>query len=247
MTGVLAGRTAIVTGGSRGIGFAIAERFAAEGARVMLAARSEDDLRRAAGAIDGDVAWCRADVGEAEAASACVDATMDRFGSVDILVNNAAMQLPRVPLMVLDPDGAAELLRVNLVGPLVWTQCAWRTSMQRTGGNVINIGSIAGVTRGARVLAWYAMAKAALVHLTESLARELAPGVRVNAICPGIVKTEMSVGAWGEREAEFSATYPLQRLGEPSDIAATALFLASDAASWTTGTTLVVDGGVTLA
>jgi NAD(P)-dependent dehydrogenase (short-subunit alcohol dehydrogenase family) len=148
--------------------------------------------------------------------------------------------------MDLEPSACGDALQLNLVAPLTWTQCAWRASMERNGGTVINIGSISGITQGSRVLAWYAMTKAALVHLTKSLAIELAPRVRVNAICPGIVKTEMSREAWGTREAELSARYPLQRLGEAFDIAEPALFFASDASGWTTGAVLVVDGGVTL-
>jgi NAD(P)-dependent dehydrogenase (short-subunit alcohol dehydrogenase family) len=242
----LDGKVAIVTGGSRGIGCAIGAALAAAGAKVMLSARTDGDLRLAADAMTGDVAWFAADAGDPEAAEACVTATVDRFGSLDILVNNAATDSSRGTLMDLDLSLAEDSLRVNVLAALVWTQCAWRASMEKTGGTVINVASVGAIAPVNPIMAFYSTTKAALLHLTKGLARELAPRVRVNAICPGIVKTDMTRAVWEHNEAQMAATMPMQRLGETADIASAALFLASDASSWTTGATIVVDGGLML-
>ena len=135
--------------------------------------------------------------------------------------------------------------QVNLRGPLVWTQEAWRTSMRERGGSVINVASIGGLSVESAI-GIYNATKAALIHLTRTLAAELSPGVRVNAVAPGLVKTDMARALWEPQEERMARTVPLHRLGEPEDIASAALFLASDAASWITGHTLIVDGGMLL-
>lgn len=240
----LEGKTALVTGASRGIGRAIAAELAASGAKVMISSRKEPDLRSAADSIPGEVAWYVANAGDPVAAESCVAATVERFGSVDILVNNAATNPYAGPLMGLDLPRAERTVQVNLLGPLVWSQAAWHASMETRGGVILNISSIGGIRASGGALAWYSMTKAALVHLTQTLAAEVAPGVRVNAICPGVVKTDMARALWEDNEEELAESYPLKRLGLPEDISPLAAFLASEAASWITGAVFVADGGV---
>ncbi len=238
----LDGKTALVTGGSRGIGKAIAAAFAEAGAQVMISSRKADALEAAAGEMKGEVAWFAANAGDPEATEACVTATVERFGSVDILVNNAATNPYMGPLMGLDVSRADKTTQVNQRAILTWTQCAWWASMQERGGSVINIASVGGLTVDPGI-AYYNVTKAAVIHLSKNLAGELAPKVRVNVIAPGLVKTDMARALWEPNEAAIAKSMPLGRLGEPEDIANAAVFLASDAASWITGATLVIDGG----
>jgi NAD(P)-dependent dehydrogenase (short-subunit alcohol dehydrogenase family) len=150
------------------------------------------------------------------------------------------------PLMGIDVPRAEKTVRVNQQGVLVWTQEAYKAGLaEGDGGAVINIASVGGLSVESTI-AYYNVTKAAVLHLTRQMAGELAPRVRVNAIAPGLVKTDMARALWEPNEGAIAAHTPLRRLGEPSDIAAAALFLASDAASWITGQTLVVDGGALL-
>jgi NAD(P)-dependent dehydrogenase (short-subunit alcohol dehydrogenase family) len=238
----LEGRTAIVTGASKGIGKAIAAAFAAAGANVMLTSRKQEGLEAAASEMPGSTAVFAANAGEPDQAVACVDATMARFGAVDILVNNAAANPYMGPTMGIDLPRYDKTWQVNLRGPLVWTQRAWEVSMKERGGNVINVASVGGLSVETSI-GIYNTTKAALIHLTKIWAAELAPSVRVNAIAPGLVKTEFARALWEPNEERLGRHTPLGRLGEPDDIAKAALFLASDLSSWMTGHTLVVDGG----
>ena len=241
----LDGKVALVTGGSRGIGLAIAARCAEAGARVMITSRKEEALEAAARSIEGDVAWFAANAGEPDQATACVAATMDRFGSVDILVNNAGTSPYFGPLIDIDVPRAAKTVQVNQTAVLVWTQLAYKASMAEGGGSVINVASIGGYSVEP-VIGWYNVTKAAVIHLTRQLAGELGP-VRVNALAPGLVRTDLARALWENGEAAIARRLPLGRIGEPDDIATAALFLASDAARWITGHTLVVDGGALVA
>ncbi len=245
----LDGKVALVTGASRGIGREIAELFAAAGADVMLSSRKQDALDDAVAAIRpsarGRLEVFAANAGDPAAAAACVEATVERLGRVDILVNNAATNPYLGPMIDIDLPRLDKTHDVNLRGPFVWIQECWRQSMQEHGGVVLNISSIGGLSVETSI-GHYNVTKAALIHLTKSLAKDLAPAVRVNAICPGLVKTDMARALWESNEDAVSAMVPMHRLGEPADIANAALFLASDAASWITGTTLVVDGGMLL-
>jgi NAD(P)-dependent dehydrogenase (short-subunit alcohol dehydrogenase family) len=157
-------------------------------------------------------------------------------------VNNAATNPYYGPLMDMDLARAEKTVQVNLEAALVWTQCAWRASMAQNGGSVLNVSSVGGysVERG---IGWYNVTKAALAHLTRQLAYELGPGVRVNALAPGLVRTDFARALWEQAGDAVAARLPLKRLGEPDDIATAALFLASEAARWVTGHVLVVDGG----
>lgn len=245
----LDGKVALVTGASRGIGRAVAGAFAAAGAHVMLSSRKEDALQDAVTALGpsarGELALFAANAGDPDAAEQCVAATIERFGGLDVLVNNAATNPYMGTMIDIDLPRLDKTNEVNLRGPFVWTQQAWRQAMSERGGNVINMASIGGLSVETS-LGHYNVTKAALMHLTRSLAKELAPGVRVNAIAPGLVKTDMARALWEPHEDAVARMVPLGRLGEPDDIANAALFLASDASSWMTGTTMVVDGGMLL-
>ena len=241
----LKGKVALVTGASRGIGKAIAKAYADAGASVLLSSRKQDALDAAVAEIGGDVDTFAAHAGDPEQAAAAVAHCVERFGAVDILVNNAATNPYFGPAMEIDLARYDKTWEVNLRGALVWTQEAWRTSMSERGGSVINIASVGGMSVEPAI-GIYNTTKAALIHLTKNLAAELAPGVRVNAIAPGLVKTDMARALWEPGEERIAASMPLARLGEPEDIANAALYLASDLASWVTGHTLVVDGGALL-
>jgi NAD(P)-dependent dehydrogenase (short-subunit alcohol dehydrogenase family) len=236
------GKVALVTGSSRGIGLAIATELAASGARVMLSSRKANDLEAAADGIDGEVAWTVANAGEPDQAEACVSATIERFGGLDILVNNAATNPYMGPTIDIDLPRLDKTVAVNWRAPLYWSQLAWNAAMKERGGVILNVASIGGLSVEPTIGAYNAT-KAALLHLTRTLAAELAPGVRVNAIAPGLVKTDMARALWEPNEAAMARSMPLARLGEPEDIGQAAAFLCSDAASWITGATLVVDGG----
>jgi NAD(P)-dependent dehydrogenase (short-subunit alcohol dehydrogenase family) len=245
----LEGKVALVTGASRGIGRAIAEGMAASGAAVMLSSRKVEDLETAAeeirAATGADVDVFAANAGEPDQADACVAATVERFGGVDILVNNAATNPYFGPTMEIDASRFDKTVAVNWRGPLMWAQAAWRASMAERGGVVLNIASIGGMSVESSI-GVYNGTKAAVIHLTRQLALELSPGVRVVGIAPGLVKTDMARALWEPNEEAMARHMPVGRLGVPEDIANAAVFLCSDAASWITGTTVVVDGGALL-
>jgi NAD(P)-dependent dehydrogenase (short-subunit alcohol dehydrogenase family) len=238
----LDGKAVLVTGASRGIGLAIATRCADAGASVMLVARTEGPLAAAAAGIGSAAAFLVANAGDADAPAHAVKATIERFGSCDVLVNNAATNPYFGPMVAIDRSRADKIVQVNQSAVLAWTQAAWQGWMAANGGVVCNIASV-GALLSEPGIGWYNVTKAAVIALTRQLAAELGPTVRVNAIAPGLVRTDFArvlVEAAGDAVAE---RLPLRRLGEPDDIGRAALFLVSDAASWITGHTLVVDGG----
>ena len=243
----MADQVAVVTGASRGIGFAIAQRFVAQGARVAVTGRDADALDAAVKELGGpEVAIGVAGKGDDPAhRAAVVDAVRERFGPVTTLVNNIGINPAYGPLATLDLNAARKMAEVNLIGTLGWVQEALRGGLAGTGGSIVNISSVSGV-RPAPGIAFYGTTKAALIHLTEELAIELAPKIRVNAVAPAVVKTRFATALYEGREAEVAATYPLQRLGTTDDVAGTVAFLCSPEASWITGQTIVLDGGLTL-
>ena len=240
-------KVAIVTGASRGIGLGVAERLVAEGARVCVTARKPEALQEAVEALGGPdhaiaVAGNAAD--PAHRADA-VARTLEAFGSVDLLVNNTGINPAYGPLVELDLDAARKILDTNVVAALGWVQEVHRAWMAEHGGAVVNISSVAG-TKPAPGIAMYGASKATLISLTEALALELGPTIRVNAVAPAVVKTRFATALYEGREEEVAAGYPLQRLGVPEDIGSVVAFLLSAEAGWLTGQTLVVDGGLTL-
>jgi NAD(P)-dependent dehydrogenase (short-subunit alcohol dehydrogenase family) len=238
----LTGRTAVITGASRGIGLAIAQQLADAGANVVLTSRKQESADAAAAQIGGNALGVAAHAVEEDAAQRCIDLTLNRFGSVDILVNNAGTNPAFGPLIDQDHGRFAKIFDVNLWAPLLWTSLAVKGWMGEHGGVVVNTASIGGMAFEAN-LGLYNTTKAALIHVTKQLALELSPRVRVNAICPGVVRTRLAEALWKEHEQALSASTALGRIGEPADVAAAVAFLVSDAASWITGETLVIDGG----
>ena len=238
---LLRGKTAIVTGASRGIGKAIAKSFVDAGAQVMLTSRKIDALRAAANEMDGETDVFAANAGDIEQAQACVDATMKRFGKIDILVNNAATNPYYGDTLGIDSARFDKTFQVNLKGPLFWSQAAWNASMQNNPGVILNIASVGGL-RAEHGLGVYNLTKAAVIHLTSQLACELGK-TRVVGIAPGLVKTQFASVLIENFGDKLVAALPTKRLGEPQDIANLALFLCSDLASWITGETYVIDGG----
>lgn len=238
------GRTALLTGASRGIGFAIAELLAARGARVCITGRKQDQLDEAVARLGDDRALgVRGGADDADHQAAAAAAAVERFGSLDILVNNAGVNPQYGPLVEADLGAVRKIMEVNVVGALAWTQQAWKAWMGTHGGVILNVASLGGL-RPSPGIGAYNAAKAALIHLTRQLALELAPDVRVNAIAPAVVKTRFARALYEGREAEVAAQYPLGRLGAPQDAATLAAFLLSDEASWITGEVVVLDGGV---
>ena len=245
----LEGKTALVTGGSRGIGLAVAARFVQAGAKVMISSRTAEDLDEAvsglvvAGAPADRLAWFAAHVGRPDDAVSCVDETVRRFGSLDVLVNNAGTNPYYGPMIDIDLVRAQKTFEVNQLSVLVWTAATVKSGLR---GSVINMASIGGLEVEPNI-GWYNVTKAAVLHLTRQLAFELAPEIRVNALAPGLVKTKLAAALWeGSGEDRIAEHVPLRRLGVPDDVATAALFLASDASSWVTGQTFVVDGGTML-
>ncbi|MDI2131460.1 SDR family oxidoreductase [Yinghuangia seranimata] len=240
------GKAVLVTGGSRGIGLAIAEAFVRAGADVCVTARKQNELDEALGHLakvgGGRAVAYAGSVGEPEQVEAAVAYAMAEFGRVDVLVNNAATNPAFGPLMDVSIGAWRKTFQVNLEGPLLFAQACWRAWMREHGGVILNI-STEGTYGVAPMIGAYEAGKAALAHLTRQLAGELAPGVRVNSISPGLVKTQMARAIWEPDEARAASGIPLGRIGMPDDIGAAALWLASDAAQWITGADLIVDGG----
>lgn len=237
----LSGKVALITGGSRGIGKAIAKTFAESGARVMITSRKEDALREAASEMNGEVDVYAANAGDIDGIKSCVDATMTRFGAIDIFVNNAATNPYFGRTLEVDPARFDKTFQVNIRGPLFWCQTVWEAWMKEHPGVMINIASVGGL-RAEIGLGVYNLTKAAIIHMTKQLASELGPS-RVVGVAPGLVQTDfakMLVDNFGDKLAN---RLPTKRLGNPQDIANLVTFLASDKASWITGETYVIDGG----
>jgi NAD(P)-dependent dehydrogenase (short-subunit alcohol dehydrogenase family) len=240
-----AGRTALVTGASRGIGLAIAAHLLAEGARVVVTARRQEGLDEALAHL-GHPDQVRAVAGKADDAEhqeQAIDLASAEFGGLDVLVNNAGINPAFGPLAGLDDGAARKIMEVNVLAALAWTRRAVAAGLggDRVGA-IVNVASVAGVSSSPGI-AYYGVSKAALINLTVQLAAELAPRVRVNAIAPAVVKTRFAAALYEADEQGVANMYPLQRLGVPADIGAAAAFLASDDAAWITGQTLIVDGG----
>ncbi|EME99162.1 SDR family oxidoreductase [Streptomyces mobaraensis NBRC 13819 = DSM 40847] len=237
------GKVTLVTGASRGIGYAIAAALVARGDRVVITGRDATALAEAVERLGADRALGVPGKAHDEAhQAAAVERAMETFGRVDHLVNNAGTNPVFGPITETDLGVARKVYETNVVSALGFAQQTWRAWQKENGGAIVNIGSIAGLSASPFVGA-YGMSKAALANLTLQLAHEMAPGVRVNTVAPAVVKTKFAAALYEGREEEATAGYPLGRLGAPEDVAGAVAFLLSDAAAWITGQTLVLDGG----
>ena len=242
----LDGKVALVTGASKGIGKAIAASLAASGAKVMINSRKQDQLEAARSEMVGDVEIFAANAGDADAGERAVSATIERFGGLDILVNNAATNPYYGRTLDVDKGRYDKTFQVNLEAPLLWCKAAWEQSFKERPGTIINIASVGGLRTDGGGLGIYNLTKAALIHMTRQLASELGP-TRVVGIAPGLVVTDFAQVLVDNFGDQLAARMPLKRLGDPQDIANLATFLASDLASWITGETYVIDGGAGVA
>lgn len=239
------GTVTLVTGASRGIGLAIAQHIVADGGRVAITARGHEALDAAVAELGGPTVTI-AIAGKADDPAHRTEVfarIAAEFGRLDFLVNNAGINPAYGKVLDIDESAARKIIDVNVLGTLAWTRDAVAAGLTRS---IVNVASIAGVT-AAPGIAMYGVSKAALINLTAQLAYELAPGIRVNAVAPAVIKTDFAKALYEGREQQVAATYPLKRLGMPSDVAGPVAFLLSDDAAWVTGQTLIIDGGGSLA
>ncbi|MEI2717294.1 MAG: SDR family NAD(P)-dependent oxidoreductase [Candidatus Nanopelagicales bacterium] len=245
MSSALSGRKAIITGASRGIGRAIAERFAVEGASVAIMSRKQEALDVVAAGIPGCVVRA-VDVGDSEAFRAALDSAVDELGGADILVNNAGGNSFSMPLVATRFSGWEKTMRLNLDSIVHACQVVLPGMLAQKSGSIINMSSVVAL-RGGPLMAHYAAAKAGVVSLSQSLAIECASsGVRVNALLPGWIDTDLTDFLRAEQSTEEAvlSRVPMQRWGRSEEIASAALFLAGDDSSFMTGQMLIVDGGL---
>ena len=246
--GRLEGKVAIVTGASRGIGRAIAEAFAREGAKVVICGRKQEVLDQVAREIGPSVKPVACHIGRAEQIQNLVDSTMTAFGKIDVLVNNAATNIAQELCLDVDDTKFDKMVEINLKSAFRLIRQVAPGMCNRGAGSIINIASISGL-RPQYYGLLYSMTKAALIMMTQSYALELGPkGVRVNAIAPGLVQTVLSEYYWKDEKLleKVISKQPIQHIGQPEEIAGVAVLLAGDGGSYITGQTIVVDGGAML-
>lgn len=246
MTARFADKVAIVTGASRGIGLAVAERLVADGAKVVITARKTEALEVAVAQLGPDnAAFAAGPADDPDHQDEAIALAIERFGGLDFLVNNTGINPVYGKLIEVDLAAGQKIFDVNVISAVSWAQKAYQAKLAETGGAIVNIASIAGL-KPAPNIGLYGASKSAVIHVTEELALELAPAIRVNAVAPAVVKTKFAGALFEGREAEVAQDYPMQRLGVPEDIASVVAFLLSGDAAWVTGQTIVIDGGLTL-
>lgn len=247
----LEGKVAIVTGASKGIGEAIALALAVSGAKVVVNSRKQSDIDEVAAAIQaagGKAVGFAANVGKESEAKALVDFAIQEYGGIDILVNNAAANPVYGPVLECETWAFDKIMEVNVRAPFDLSKMAYPSMKSRGGGSIVNISSIEGLTPD-EGLGIYSVSKAALNMLTKVCAREWGvDNIRVNSICPGFIKTKFSEALWSNEQwvKMFMKMVPIKRIGSPEEMAALALFLASDASSYCTGGIYTADGGLTI-
>ncbi|MET4782939.1 SDR family oxidoreductase [Glaciihabitans sp. UYNi722] len=235
-------RVALITGGSRGIGLAIAQRLVAEGASVVITGRKQESLDEAVAQLGERASSVAGKSDDAEHRASVYEHIAARHGRLDHLVNNAGINPAYGPLLEVDEAAMRKILEVNVIATLAWTREAVAAGLA---GSIVTLASIAGTTASPGIAA-YGVSKAALINLTVQLAQELGPRIRVNAVAPAVVKTDFARALYEGHEDEAAADYVLKRLGVPDDVAGPVAFLLSDDAAWITGQTLAIDGGISI-
>jgi NAD(P)-dependent dehydrogenase (short-subunit alcohol dehydrogenase family) len=244
----LTGKVALVTGGSRGIGSAIAAALAEQGAQVVISSRKQADLDEEAERINAQqgekVVAIAAHSGRPEDLDRLVRGVMERFSRIDILVNNAATNPYMGPVLGADIAAWDKTFEVNLRGVFLLTKLVYEAHMEAHGGSVVNVASIGGLRPGIG-LGVYNITKAGVIMLTRQLAREIGGNVRVNAVAPGLIKTRFAEALWANEAIldRVLSSNPMGRIGLPEEVASAVVFLASDAASYVNGEVIVIDGG----
>jgi len=242
-------KVAIITGASKGIGEAMARGMAEAGAKVVVSSRKQEAVDEVALAFIKDgfsATGIACNMGNFDDIQALVEKTVDVYAGVDIIVNNAAVNPVYGPVLKTDAGVFDKIIDTNLKGPLELAKLCYPIMKERGGGSIINISSTAGLTPW-QGIGIYSVSKAALIHLSKILAKELGPaGIRVHAVCPGLIKTKLSEALWSDEKVMKQVLHetPLQRIGMPDDLAGLAVFLASEASSHMTGSVYVVDGGM---
>jgi NAD(P)-dependent dehydrogenase (short-subunit alcohol dehydrogenase family) len=243
------GKVALITGASRGIGYAIAERIVAEGGSVVITARKPEALDAAVASLGSRALGVAGRADDAEHRAAVYELITKEFGHLDHLVNNAGINPAYGPLADVGVDVMRKTLEVNVIATLEWAREAVSSGLlgspDHPGGSIVNNSSISGIA-AAPGIGFYGVSKGALITLTLQQAAEFAPGIRVNAVAPAVIKTDFAKALYEGREAEAAAQYPLKRLGESADVAGPVAFLLSGDAAWITGQTIVIDGGASL-
>lgn len=246
MSARLDGKVAIVTGASRGIGLAVAQRLVDDGARVVITARKAEALETAVAELGPDRAAFAVGAADDPAhQDETIAVATERFGGLDFLVNNTGVNPTYGPMIEMDLAAGRKIFEVNVLAAVSWAQKAHRAGLSARGGAIVNIASAAGL-RPAPMIGMYGASKSAVIHVTQELSLELAPQVRVNAVAPAVVKTKFAGALYEGREDEVAAAYPMKRLGAPEDISGVVAFLLSQDAAWITGQTITVDGGLLL-
>ncbi|WGY02892.1 SDR family oxidoreductase [Nocardioides sp. QY071] len=243
----LAGLVGLVTGGSRGIGLAVARQLAAEGARVVITGRDQRSLDDACALLPAErVVAVRGAAADPAHRGRALSTAVEAFGGIDLLVNNVATTAPRSELTSVGHDDFLAAVETNCLTPLAWVREACEQGLATGGGSVVNLSSALARATSRTGLGVYVATKAMLESLTAQLALELAPAIRVNAVAPGLVRTDLAAARLADDERAIAATYPLARVGEPDDVAATVCHLLSRDARWITGQSILVDGGISV-